>query len=449
MKFVKRDVSLLTAGALLGMTLIFGQMVFADRSPTEPDLPIDDLRAFSEIFGRIKSSYVEPVEDKELIENAIRGMLSGLDPHSSYLDLDGFKELREGTSGEFGGLGIEVSMEDGFVKVVAPIDDTPAAEAGVEAGDLIIRLDDKPVKGMSLNDAVDIMRGEPGSTIQLTIIREGEDKPLVLELTRAIIKVKSVKFETLEPGFGYLRISTFQSPTGQSVRDAISELKKNNNNDLKGLVLDLRNNPGGVLDAAVEVSDAFIDKGLIVYTEGRIDDADQKFQAKPGDMLNGAPIIVLINGGSASASEIVAGALQDHKRAVIVGGKSFGKGSVQTVMPLTNDTAVKMTTARYYTPNGRSIQADGIEPDITIEGIKVSAQEDNAFTPLREADLTRHLENGQKPEADEQIAPDAIGPQTTNVAADNLKDQPLAVRDYALSQALNLLKGMTILQGKR
>jgi len=449
MKFVKRDISLLTAGALLGMTLIFGQMVFADRTPTEPDLPIDDLRAFSEIFGRIKSSYVEPVEDKELIENAIRGMLSGLDPHSSYLDLDGFKELREGTSGEFGGLGIEVSMEDGFVKVVAPIDDTPAAEAGVEAGDLIIRLDDKPVKGMSLNDAVDIMRGEPGSKIQLTIIREGEDKPLMLELTRAIIKVKSVKFETLEEGYGYLRISTFQSPTGQSVRDAISELKKDNDNDLKGLVLDLRNNPGGVLDAAVDVSDAFIDKGLIVYTEGRIDDADQKFQAKPGDMLNGAPIIVLINGGSASASEIVAGALQDHQRAVIVGSKSFGKGSVQTVMPLTNDTAVKMTTARYYTPNGRSIQADGIEPDIAIEGIKVSAVEDSAFTPLREADLTRHLENGQKPEADEQIAPDAIDPQTTDVEADDIKNQPLAVRDYALSQALNLLKGMTILQGKR
>lgn len=448
MKFVKRDVSLLTAGALLGMTLIFGQMVFADRSPTEPDLPIDDLRAFSEIFGRIKSSYVEPVEDKELIENAIRGMLSGLDPHSSYLDLDGFKELREGTSGEFGGLGIEVSMEDGFVKVVAPIDDTPAAEAGVEAGDLIIRLDDKPVKGMSLNDAVDIMRGEPGSKIQLTIIREGEDKPLMLELTRAVIKVKSVKFETLEQGYGYLRISTFQSPTGQSVRDAISELKKDNNN-LKGLVLDLRNNPGGVLDAAVEVSDAFIDKGLIVYTEGRIDDADQKFHAKPGDMLNGAPIIVLINGGSASASEIVAGALQDHQRAVIVGSKSFGKGSVQTVMPLTNDTAVKMTTARYYTPNGRSIQADGIEPDIAIEGIQVSALDKSEFTPLREADLTRHLENGQKPEIDEQIDADAVNPQTTDVSEEDIEDQPLAVRDYALSQALNLLKGMTILQSKR
>lgn len=449
MKFVKRDVSLLTAGAILGMTLIFGQMVFADRTPVEPDLPIDDLRAFSEIFGRIKSSYVEPVEDKELIENAIRGMLSGLDPHSSYLDLDGFKELREGTSGEFGGLGIEVSMEDGFVKVVSPIDDTPAAEAGVQAGDLIIRLDDKPVKGMSLNDAVEIMRGEPGSKIELTIIREGEDKPLSLELTRAVIKVKSVKFETLEPGYGYLRISTFQSPTGQSVRDAISELKKDNDDKLKGLVLDLRNNPGGVLDAAVEVSDAFIDKGLIVYTEGRIEDADQKFHAKPGDMLNGAPIIVLVNSGSASASEIVAGALQDHQRAIIVGNKTFGKGSVQTVMPLTNDTAVKMTTARYYTPNGRSIQADGIEPDIAIEGIQVSALEDSEFTPLREADLGRHLENGQKPETDEQIAPDAVDPETTDATVEDLENQPLAVRDYPLSQALNLLKGMTILQSKR
>lgn len=449
MKFVKRDVSLLTAGALLGMTLIFGQMVFAERNPAEPDLPIDDLRAFSEIFGRIKSSYVEPVKDQELIENAIRGMLSGLDPHSSYLDLDGFKELREGTSGEFGGLGIEVSMEDGFVKVVAPIDDTPAAEAGVQAGDLIIRLDDKPVKGMSLNDAVDIMRGEPGSKIELTIIREGEDRPLSLELTRAIIKVKSVKYEMLEPGYGYLRISTFQSPTGQSVRDAISDMKKENDGKLKGLVLDLRNNPGGVLDAAVEVSDAFIDKGLIVYTEGRIEDADQKFHAKPGDMLNGAPIIVLVNVGSASASEIVAGALQDHQRAVVIGTKTFGKGSVQTVMPLTNDTAVKMTTARYYTPNGRSIQADGIVPDIAIEGIQVSALEDSEFGPLREADLTRHLENGQKPEADEQVETDSMDPIAIDDVDEKLEDQPLAVRDYPLSQALNLLKGMTILQSKR
>lgn len=437
MRFLKRDFALVTAGVIIGITLIFGQMVLADKNPVvKPDLPIDDLRAFSEIFGRIKSSYVEPVEDKTLLENAIRGMLSGLDPHSAYLDLKEFKDLREGTSGQFGGLGIEVSMEDGFVKVVAPIDETPAAEAGVKSGDLIIRLDDTPVKGLSLNEAVDIMRGEPGSKILLTIIREGADKPLQLELTRAIIKVKSVRSETLESGYGYVRVSTFQSPTGQNLRDAINQLKTDNGGKLKGLVLDLRNNPGGVLDAAVEVSDAFINKGLIVYTEGRLQDSDQKFHAKPGDMLNGAPIVVLVNGGSASASEIVAGALQDHQRAVILGTKTFGKGSVQTVMPLTNDTAVKMTTARYYTPSGRSIQADGIEPDIKLDALQISAAEDNGFQPLREADLSRHLENGLLEQMNETAPKEA---------ADEEEKQPLALRDYPLSQALNLLKGMHIL----
>ncbi len=368
-----------------------------------------------------------------MLENAIRGMLSGLDPHSAYLDLGEFKDLREGTSGEFGGLGIEVSMEDGFVKVVAPIDETPAAEAGVKSGDLIIRLDDTPVKGLSLAEAVEIMRGEPGSKIMLTIIREGADKPLKLELTRAIIKVKSVRTETLESGYGYVRISTFQSPTGESLREAINQLKTDNGGKLKGLVLDLRNNPGGVLDAAVEVSDAFLNKGMIVYTEGRIQDSDQKFHAKPGDMLNGAPIVVLVNGGSASASEIVAGALQDHQRAVILGTKTFGKGSVQTVMPLTNDTAVKMTTARYYTPSGRSIQADGIEPDIKLDALQISAAEDNGFQPLREADLSRHLENGMLEELGEKPS------------ADEEEKQPLALRDYPLSQALNLLKGMSLM----
>ncbi|HCD03783.1 MULTISPECIES: S41 family peptidase [unclassified Methylophaga] len=434
MRFLKRDFALVTAGVIIGITLIFGQMVLADKNPVaKPDLPIDDLRAFSEIFGRIKSSYVEPVEDKTLLENAIRGMLSGLDPHSAYLDLGEFKDLREGTSGEFGGLGIEVSMEDGFVKVVAPIDETPAAEAGVKSGDLIIRLDDTPVKGLSLAEAVEIMRGEPGSKIMLTIIREGADKPLKLELTRAIIKVKSVRTETLESGYGYVRISTFQSPTGESLREAINQLKTDNGGKLKGLVLDLRNNPGGVLDAAVEVSDAFLNKGMIVYTEGRIQDSDQKFHAKPGDMLNGAPIVVLVNGGSASASEIVAGALQDHQRAVILGTKTFGKGSVQTVMPLTNDTAVKMTTARYYTPSGRSIQADGIEPDIKLDALQISAAEDNGFQPLREADLSRHLENGMLEELGEKPS------------ADEEEKQPLALRDYPLSQALNLLKGMSLM----
>ena len=441
MRFLKRDFALVTAGVIIGITMIFGQMVLADKETVaKPDLPIDDLRAFSEIFGRIKSSYVEPVEDKALLENAIRGMLSGLDPHSSYLDLSEFKDLREGTSGEFGGLGIEVSMEDGFVKVVAPIDETPAAEAGVKAGDLIIRLDDTPVKGLSLTEAVDIMRGEPGSKIVLTIIREGADKPLKLELTRAIIKVKSVRTEVLEPGYGYVRITTFQSPTGDNLRDAVNQLKTDNGGKLKGLVLDLRNNPGGVLDAAVEVSDAFLNKGMIVYTEGRIEDADQKFHANPGDMLNGAPIIVLVNGGSASASEIVAGALQDHQRAVILGTKTFGKGSVQTVMPLTNDTAVKMTTARYYTPSGRSIQADGIHPDIEIDALQISAAEDNGFQPLREVDLSRHLENGLLEESDETPADAEV-----DIDEEEAKKQPLALRDYPLSQALNLLKGMNIM----
>jgi carboxyl-terminal processing protease len=437
MSFLKRDFGLIAAGVTIGASLIFGQMVFADKVDTKPDLPLDELRAFSEIFGRIKNNYVEPVEDKELLQNAIRGMLAGLDPHSTYLDLKDFKELREGTSGEFGGLGIEVTMEDGFVKVVSPIDDTPAALGGVLAGDLIIRLDDTPVKGMSLNDAVDIMRGEPGSKLLLTIIREGADKPITIELTRAIIKVKSVKQKTLEAGYGYIRISTFAERTGASLKEAISALKVENDGDLKGLVLDLRNNPGGLLDAAVEVSDAFITKGLIVYTEGRIKDSSQKFIAKPDDYLKGAPLVVLVNGGSASASEIVAGALQDHKRAVILGTKTFGKGSVQTVMPLTNDTAVKMTTARYYTPSGRSIQAEGIVPDITMATVKISNGDDNSFAALREQDLTKHLDNpnadSEKPVVKKSV--EDAGEDTT----------PLAVKDYALSEALNLLKGINIL----
>lgn len=440
MRFLKRDAGLVTTGVILGITLVFGQMVFAERNnQPEPDLPIEDLRTFSEIFGRIKSSYVESVEDKELIEGAIRGMLSSLDPHSSYLDMDDFKELQEGTSGEFGGLGIEVTMEDGFVKVVAPIDDTPAAEAGIQPGDLIIRLDDQPVKGLSLNEAVDIMRGKPGSKLLLTIVRDGEDKPMKIELERDIIKVESVRHEMLEPGFGYVRIATFQSPTAESLRNSIDALKEENEGQLTGLVLDLRNNPGGVLDAAVDVSDAFLDSGLVVYTEGRVDDADAEFKAKPGDLLDGAPIIVLVNSGSASASEIVAGALQDHERAIVIGTQTFGKGSVQTVMPLTNDTAVKMTTARYYTPDGRSIQAEGIVPDIILEPITVSQSEAaKDFQPVRERDLSRHLENGTEEEKMQEAMP---------ITDEELEeDLPLVVRDYTLSQALNLLKGMTIIK---
>lgn len=439
MSFLRRDIGLISVGALLGVSLVFGQMVFADRD-VKPDIPLEDLRAFSEIFGRIKSSFVDTVDDRELLENAIRGMLSGLDPHSAYLDVSAFQDLREGTSGQFGGLGIEVSMEDGFVKVVAPIDDTPAARGGVMAGDLIIRLDDTPVKGMSLSDAVDIMRGEPGSPLTLTIMRDGVDQPIIIELVRDIIRVRSVRHEMLEPGYGYVRITTFQSPTGAALRDAVNALKEENNGSLKGLILDMRNNPGGVLDAAVQVSDAFLNKGTIVYTEGRIEDAKQRFHAKPGDLINGAPIIVLVNGGSASASEIVAGALQDHQRAVVIGSKTFGKGSVQTVMPLNNNTAVKLTTARYYTPSGRSIQAEGIAPDIVIDGLQVTAAERSAFSPVREQDLSRALDNGKARSEDA-----AEDDEATEAAEAKEASEPLEIRDYVLAQGLNLLKGMNIL----
>ncbi|MCK5478588.1 MAG: S41 family peptidase, partial [Methylococcales bacterium] len=363
-----------------------------------------ELRTFTEVFGRIKRDYVEPVSDKKLLEDAIKGMLSGLDPHSAYLDVEQYKDLKEGTTGQFGGLGIEVTMEDGFVKVVSPIDDTPAQRAGIKAGDLVVRLDEKPVKGMTLGEAVKIMRGKPGSDILLTIIREGEVAPLKITITRAIIKVKSVKNKVLEKDYGYLRISSFQSRTGQGVIDAVAELEKENEGDLKGLVLDLRNNPGGVLNAAVEVSDAFLEKGLIVYTEGRIKNSEMRFNAAPGDVVGGIPIVVLINAGSASASEIVAGALQDHKRAIIMGERSFGKGSVQTILPTSSNAAVKLTTARYYTPSGRSIQAEGIEPDIVLARVKLESVEASKFKPIKESDLSHHLENGNgadKKEVDE------------------------------------------------
>ncbi len=400
----------------------------AETAGFNKTLPLAELRAFTETFTVIKNSYVEPVEDKKLLESAIRGMLSGLDPHSSYLDSKDLNQLREGTSGEFGGLGIEVGMEDGFVKVISPIDDTPAAKAGIEAGDLIIRLNDTPVKGMSLGDAVKIMRGKVGTDILLTIVREGAEKPLKITIKRAVIQVTAVRARPLDPGYGYLRIAQFQVNTGKKIRDEIDKLKKENDGQLKGLVLDLRNNPGGVLTAAVSVSDAFIKKGLLVYTEGRSTDSQQKFNASPTDIIDGAPIVVLVNGGSASASEIVAGALQDHGRAVIMGGKTFGKGSVQTVLPMKNDAALKLTTARYYTPNGHSIQARGIIPDIELKNIRVT-QVKPEFEAITESNLSGHLENEK--DAEEK-----------NSTSD------LATRDFALYEALNLLKAVTILSKK-
>lgn len=400
-------------------------------------LPLDELRIFTEVFTKIKNDYVENIDDRELIENAIRGMLEGLDPHSAYLDEVAYEELQEGTSGEFGGLGIEVGMEDGFIKVIAPIDDTPAQRAGIQSGDLIIRLNDTPVKGMSLSEAVQEMRGEPGTTITLTILRDGMEKPLTLAITRDIIKVQSVRKRTLEPGVGYLRISHFQMHTAEDLQTALTELIEENGGGLKGLILDLRNNPGGILSAAISVSDLFLKEGLIVYTEGRIKDAKLRFTAKPVDVLENSPMIVLVNGGSASASEIVAGALQDHKRAIIMGENTFGKGSVQTILPMNNDAALKLTTARYYTPSGRSIQAEGISPDIRLSRISVQAVEETDSS-VKEANLSGHLTNSdtKKEEAQE------------NETEDDQKSEndisPLVKTDYALYEALNVLKGLII-----
>ena len=441
----KKNSVILFLGIILGVLLSIGGTVIAEREPNEQpvhggavvetvSLPYDELRTFTEVFGRIKRDYVESVPDKKLLEDAIKGMLAGLDPHSAYLDMEQYKDLKEGTTGQFGGLGIEVTMENGFVKVVSPIDDTPAQRAGMKAGDLVVRLDEKPVKGMTLGEAVKIMRGTPGSDIILTVIREGEEAPLKVTITRAIIKVKSVKNKILEKDYGYLRISSFQSRTGQGVVDAVINLKKENEGDLKGLVLDLRNNPGGVLNAAVEVSDAFLEKGLIVYTEGRIKNSEMRFNAAPGDIINGIPIVVLINAGSASASEIVAGALQDHKRAIIMGEKSFGKGSVQTILPTSGNAAVKLTTARYYTPSGRSIQAEGIEPDIILARVKLESLEASKFKPVKEADLSHHLENGN-------------GNDKKDLKESDNKEEgnDIDIRDYPLHEALTLLKGLSIL----
>lgn len=424
------------------LVLLFTGLQFAtgQNEPAQEGLPLEELRTFTEVFAKIKNDYVEAVDDRKLLEDAIRGMLAGLDPHSTYLDAESYKDLQEGTSGEFGGLGIEVGMEDGFIKVISPIDDTPAQKAGIRAGDLIIKLDDTPVKGMELNEAVNRMRGKPGTDITLTILRGGEEKPLVITITRDVIKVNSVRARTLEPGYGYVRISSFQAKTGQDLRTELNKLKTENNNQLKGLILDLRNNPGGVLNAAVDVSDVFLDKGLIVYTEGRIKDSELRFSAKPVDVFDNVPMVVLVNEGSASASEIVAGALQDHKRAVVMGQKTFGKGSVQTILPMSNQAAVKLTTARYYTPSGRSIQASGITPDITIEKLKVSKIEDDGNAVVKEEHLNRHLENGSL--QDEPITehdPD-------------LKDQedadtvPLSTSDYELYEALNVLRGIVLSQ---
>ncbi|MBS0344966.1 MAG: S41 family peptidase [Proteobacteria bacterium] len=460
-----QQAGLVFTGLCAGILISLNFSANADKSALAP-LPVEELRNLADVFNAIKQGYVEPVEDKKLITYAISGMLSNLDPHSSYLDAEAFKDLQVGTQGEFGGLGIEVGAEDGYVKVISPIEDTPAFRAGIKAGDLIIKLDDTSVKGMSLNDAVKRMRGKPKTNIVLTIARKGETKPIVVTLTREVIKVQSVKSKLVEPGFGYVRVVQFQEQTAQSLVQHLDRLAKQGS--LKGLVLDLRNDPGGLLNSAVGVSAAFLPpQALVVSTDGRTDDAKRKYLATPDDYLRGSrddyiknvpasiktvPMVVLVNGGSASASEIVAGALQDHKRAVVMGTQSFGKGSVQTILPLNNNAAIKLTTARYFTPSGRSIQAKGIVPDIVVEETPNGSSRDH----LREADLERHLSNGKEPEVAKTEVPAA--PKKDAPAKGRDKDKPkddeelkppfeiAGKDDYQLAQAVNLLKGLQILQ---
>ncbi len=424
--------------ALLSLSLLpMPLQAQSDANPADEDaaleeqlgnLPLYQLQAFVKAFSQIRSSYVEEVDDKTLFENAIKGMLTQLDPHSAYLEPQSMEDLQVSASGEFGGLGLEVGMENGFVKVIAPIDDTPAEKAGIESGDLIVRIDNKPVKGMTLNDAVKLMRGPEGSTLDLSIMREGVPQPIELTLTRAIISVISVRSRVLEEGYVYLRIAQFQGKTGADLRKALNSLAEET--DIKGVVLDVRNNPGGVLQAAAEVVDAFIDEGTIVYTEGRIPSSESRIVATRADDTSHAPMVVLINGGSASASEIVAGALQDHNRAIVLGTTSFGKGSVQTVIPLSETHGMKLTTARYFTPSGRSIQAQGIEPDIEVERARITRIA--PMGQLSESDLHGHLKN-----------------QDSKDGADNLpeaSEAELITTDNQLYEALTLLKGLNIFQ---
>ena len=465
-----RSISLIGVGAIAGLAVSLGISAYAFRDTRSP-IPLEEIRQFTDVFGAIKANYVEPVDDKKLINEAISGMLTGLDPHSSFLDADAFKDLQAGTQGEFGGLGIEVGAEDGAIRVIAPIDDTPAARAGIKSGDLIIKIDDKLTRGMSLTDAVKLMRGKPRTSLTLTIARKGESKPLEFSLMRDVIKVQSVRARMIEPGYAFVRVAQFQERTVEDMAKQISDLYKQG--PVKGIVLDLRNDPGGLLHSAVGISAAFLPRrALVVSTDGRTEDARRRFVAAPEDYLRGrsedvvsklppeiknVPLVVLVNGASASASEIVAGALQDHKRATLIGTQTFGKGSVQTIIPIANSTegpaAIKLTTARYYTPSGRSIQAKGIVPDLTVED---TPEGNFAGFNVREADLARHLENKN---ADKNADKNAVESATNPSAAVNsnpaTNDQRAAkeqqrryefgsAEDFQLKQAMNHLKGLPV-----
>lgn len=464
-KFRLSRTALAISSALAGCILTLSIQVYADQEKNAP-LPLKEIRSFTEAFGAIKQVYVDPVDDAKLMHGALRGMLTNLDPHSDYYNAAEFKEFQEGTQGEFGGLGIEISAGEGnTVKIIAPIEDTPADRAGVKSGDLIVKIDDTPTSGLSLNEAVKRMRGKPGSKVKLTIARKDVAKPIVLTITRDIIKVKSIRYKLVEPGYGYLRIAQFQEPTLNNAIDAMKNLYKENNAPLKGLVIDLRDDPGGLLTGAVGISAMFLPKDkLVVYTEGRSKENKMEFFASPrfygktpaNDSLSSlpesiktVPIVVLVNGGSASASEIVAGALQDYKRATILGTQTFGKGSVQTVLPLGDDGGIKLTTARYFTPNGRSIQAKGITPDKEIQ--------DNMLKPeiealrVKEADLERHLDTPVASQTSVQSKSSAQKKETSAPAGEATYKEPTEEdiqarrnvdpsRDNQLAEALKLLK---------
>jgi len=420
----KRLLAILLPIALLSAPIsLFAQ---PSSDSVDSDLPLEEIQTFAEVFERIKRAYVDDVDDRTLLRNAMRGMLSELDPHSAYLDKEEYQSMRESTEGEFGGIGIEVGMENGQLMVITPIDDTPASRAGLMSLDIIISIDGTPTEGMSLQEAVTLMRGDPDTTLEISVLRAGEESPREFTLTREVIRSESVKHELLETGYGYLRISQFQSRTPQQAQQALERMAREQ--PLEGLVLDLRNNPGGVLQAAVGVADLFLDDGLIVYTEGRIPDNELSFSASADTPAGDVPLVVLINSGSASAAEIVAGALQDQRRGIIMGTDSFGKGSVQQIMPLGNGEGLKLTTALYYTPDGRSIQAKGIEPDVDV--VRGRLEVDEGRRETREADLEGHLRSQQAPRDREEVS-------------QRLRE------DYQLSEALNLLKALNVVDRRR
>jgi len=421
---------------LVGLSAIFAwERLSIQRVSAEDQNVYESLQIFSDVLDIVKENYVQEVQSEELVEGAISGMLRTLDPHSSYLDPDAYKELQVETKGSFGGIGIEITVRDGVLTVVSPLEGTPAYELGIQAGDQILRVDGEPTKEMTLMEAVKKMRGPKGTNVVLTIMRGEFTKPQDFVITRATIAIRSVRSNTLEPGYGYIRLSQFQSSTARDLRKEITELEKENKS-LKGLILDLRNNPGGLLDQAVKVSDEFLNEGLIVYTGGRLKSQDMRFEAHMNTRPHSYPIVVLVNEGSASAAEIVAGALQDHKRAVVVGVKTFGKGSVQTVMPLRNGAALRLTTALYYTPSGRSIQAKGIEPDIVVERVLPGRVEDDrrGSKAIREEDLKNHMDGGEEEVSDNK--PDSDQPST-------IKEE--LARDNQLARALDVLKSWEIL----